>query len=101
MAKTITRQQAVDIIVAQKGEGTFFSVEFIKRTTGELRKMVCRGGVQKHLVGGVLKYNPGEKNLIGVWDSTVEDNTKAYRMIAIEGIKTLNAGGENYTVTGD
>jgi len=99
--KVITRQQAVNIIIAQKGEGNFFGVEFIKRTTGELRKMVCRGGVQKHLKGGELKYVPGEKNLIGVWDSTVEDNTKAYRMIAIEGIKTLNAEGEQYEVTGD
>ena len=63
--------------------------------------MVCRGGVQKHLVGGTLKYNPGEKNLIGVWDSTVEDPKKAYRMIAIEGIKTVSAGGRKYEVEGE
>ena len=101
MAKQISRQEAVNIIVAQKGEGVFFGVEFIKRTSGELRKMVCRGGVQKHLKGGVLQYNPQEKNLIGVWDSTVEDRTKAYRMIAVEGIKTLNAGGVEYEVIGE
>jgi len=99
--KKISRQQAVNIIVAQKSEGNFFGVEFVKRTTGELRKMVCRGGVQKHLKGGTLQYDPKAKNLIGVWDSTVEDNTKAYRMIAVEGIKTLNAGGENYQVEGE
>lgn len=98
MAKIINRQEAVNIINAQKGEGVFFGVEFIKRTTGELRKMVCRGGVQKHLKGGTLAYDPAKKNLIGVWDSTVEDNTKAYRMISVEGIKTLNAGGVEYQV---
>jgi hypothetical protein len=99
--KTITRQQAVDLILAQKAEGTFFGVEFVKRTTGELRKMVCLGGVTKHLVGGSLAYDPKAKNLIGVWDSTVADRKKAYRMIAVEGIKTVNASGEQYEVVGE
>ena len=101
MAKVITRQEAVNIICAQKTNGVFFSVEFIKRTSGELRKMVCRGGVQKHLVGGTLKYNPKEKNLIGVWDSMVENPKKAYRMIAVEGIKVIKASGREYKVEGE
>ena len=96
--KKISRKEAVELIYAQKNEGVFFGVSFIKRTTGELRKMVCRGGVQKHLKGGELSYNPSDHALIGIWDSTVEDRTKAYRMIAIEGIKTLSAGGEEYEV---
>lgn len=94
----ISREKAVDIILEQKEEGNFFSVEFIKKTTGELRKMVCRGGVRKHLKGGELGYNPSEKGLVGVWDSTVADPTKAYRMISIAGLKTLKAGGVEYEV---
>lgn len=96
--KTISRKQAVKIIEAQKDEGTFFSVDFIKRSTGELRKMGCRGGVQKYLKGGELNYDRKEHDLIGVWDRFVEDPTKAYRSISIEGIRMLRAGGEEYKV---
>ena len=96
--KTISRDKAVEIIRAQKEEGVFFSLEFIKRSTGELRKMVCRGGVKKHLQGGELKYNPADHDLIGVWDSTVADPKKAYRSISIEGIQMLKAGGEEYKI---
>jgi len=31
--------------------GKFFSVEFVKRTTGEVRKMNCRTGVTKGVTG--------------------------------------------------
>lgn len=30
----------------------FFSVEFVKKTTGEIRRMTCRFGVTKYLHGG-------------------------------------------------
>ena len=96
--KTITRKAAVAIIEAQKDAGLFFSVEFIKRSTGELRKMVCRGGVAKHLKGGELNYDRAEKALIGVWDATVTDPTKAYRNISIEGIQMLKANKMEYLV---
>ncbi len=94
----VTRESAVKIILEIKEEGTFFGVKFIKRGNGELREMVCRGGVRKHLKGGELGYVPSEKALIGVWDSTVEDNTKAYRMIPYEGILEVSSGGITYKI---
>jgi hypothetical protein len=94
----VTRQSAVKIIFELKDDGTFFGVTAVKRTTGELRNFVCRGGVTKHLRGGSAAYDFNEKGLILVWDSTCEDPKKAYRTIAIEGIKEVRAGGVTYIV---
>ncbi len=74
---------------------------FVKRTTGELRTMTCRGGVHKYTTGEGLKFVPGQKNLIGVWEANnAEGATEkdAYRFISIEGIKTLKAAGQEYEV---
>lgn len=70
--------------------GEFFTVMFIKRTTGELRKMVCRKGVKKYLKGGPPAYNFSEKNLVPVFD--VEKGE--YRSIPLENIVELHADGE-------
>ena len=102
--KTISRQEAVNIISAQKDNGVFFNVVFIKRTTGELRSMTCRGGVHKYTTGEGLKFEPGKKQLIGVWEANNAEGAKeadAYRFISIEGIKTLKAAGEEYRVEGE
>lgn len=89
---TITTKEAADKIRA--AGGAFFTVDFVKRTTGELRSMNCRTGVQKHLKGGDAAYNFTEHNLVSVWD--VEK--KGYRSIPVESIKRLALGGEEFTV---
>ena len=97
----ITRQEAVDLISKQKDAGVFFNVTFIKRTTGELRNMTCRGGVHKYTTGEGLKFEPGQKQLIGVWEANNAEGDKgkdAYRFISIEGIQTLTCGGKSYSV---
>jgi len=96
--KKVTLVEALRVILDQKEEGVFFSVEFIKRTTGELRKMVCRGGVKKYVNGKGMAYDPASKGLVGIWDSTVADPAKAYRMISAEGVKAVVAGGVRYEV---
>ena len=99
--KKISRQEAVNIISDQKDSGVFFNVVFIKRTTGEIRTMTCRGGVHKYTTGEGLKFVPGQKNLIGVWEANNAEGDKgkeAHRFISIEGIKTLKAQGEKYEV---
>lgn len=99
--KKISRQEAVNIISAQKDAGVFFNVLFIKRTTGELRNMTCRGGVHKYTTGEGLKFEPNAKQLIGVWEANNAEGAKeaqAYRFISIEGIKTLKAQGVEYEV---
>lgn len=73
-----------ELIAAQKGH--FFSLDFVKRTTGEKRHMVARKGVKKHLVGGPLAYNPKDHNLEIVW----ETKTKSYKAIPLESVYLFN-----------
>jgi|SRR6516164_9462335 hypothetical protein len=61
-------------LIQEVGErGYTFHVHFIKRTTGEERKMVCRLGVKKG-VKGVLK--PGERKA----EDAATDNITVYEM---------------------
>lgn len=80
--------------VIEGTNGKFFTVEFVKRTTGERRVMTARTGVTKHLKGGVRKYDPAMKGLIGVYD--VQSN--GYRSIPIDNIVRVTFGGETVTV---
>jgi len=73
-------------------DGKIFHIEFIKRTTGELRKMRCRLGVTKHLKGGTKKYNPKTKQLLTVFDM----EARGYRSIPVEGICSLTVGGQSF-----
>lgn len=101
----VTRLQAVRIILAQKKEGTFFSVVGIKRSTGELRHFKSvRGGVVKYVNGTGMNYVPGEHGLINVFEAgnTAEANQKdKYRQIAVEGIQSVTARGIEYKVVGE
>tara|TARA_R110002074_G_scaffold402332_1_gene607507 strand:+ start:14955 stop:15476 length:522 start_codon:yes stop_codon:yes gene_type:complete len=75
-------------------DGKIFHVEFIKRSTGELRKMRCRIGVKKHLKGGGKAYSTKAKQLLTVFD--MEAN--GYRSIPVEGIRTLQVGGQRFSI---
>jgi len=66
--------------------GKFFSVRFIKRTTGEPRHMNCRLGVQKHLKGGDKPYDDREHRLVTVYDL----QAKGYRSIPLENLFEIN-----------
>lgn len=65
--------------------GRIFYVEFIKRTNGEKRKMVCRFNVKKDLKGVGLKFNPKKRDLISVYDMTKNE----YRFINLREIRKL------------
>ena len=73
------REDVIKLIEESKGH--IFRINFIKRTTGELRKMRCRIGVKKDLKGNP-PYDAKEKQLIHVYDMDV----KQYRSIPYEGI---------------
>jgi hypothetical protein len=73
-------------------DGRIFSVEFIKRTTGEKRLMVCRLGVKSHLKGGTKKFDDKEKNLLTVFDV----QKKGYRSIPLENIISVKIHGEKF-----
>ncbi len=60
--------------------GAIFNVKFIKRTTGELRSMTCRLGVQKHLKGGKKGFSDKAKDLLtGVLRVIDQSQWMAYR----------------------
>lgn len=77
-------------------DGHIFTVEFIKRTTGELRKMKCRTGVKKHLKGGTLAYSPKDNGLLTVYDL----EAKGYRSIPVQNVQRLSVGGQTFTFGG-
>jgi hypothetical protein len=72
--KMISLPAAKGMLSKMKNEDNYstFYVEFIKRSTGELRKMRCRFGVKKHLKGGTQNYEPREHDLLSVWDFDAE-----------------------------
>jgi len=92
MGKAIKLAEAAEMI--RNSNGAIFGVDFVKRTTGEVRKMTARLGVKKHLKGGEAAYDAAAKNLIFVYDIAA----KGYRTIALDAIKAVRFGGEQYEV---
>lgn len=89
--------------------GRMMHVSFVKRSTGELREMTCRTGVRKHKVDPesppdpVLVAQDKRCALLRVFDVNAEDPKRpgekgAYRMIALDGLKSIKAMGEEFTV---
>ena len=90
--KTINLSEAINIINSLHNE--FFTVQFIKKSTNELRTMNCRKEVKKHLKGGKLKYNPFKYNLLPVYDLIKKD----YRIINLETLQVLKVNHNIYKV---
>lgn len=92
----ITNAQAIAALYKfrKEGKGKFFSVHFIKRTTGELRKMNCRFGVKRYLSGEGAKYDFESKNLISVFDVQKHE----YRVINLETIRRIKINHEEFSV---
>jgi hypothetical protein len=74
--------------------GKFFTIEFIKRTTGEVRVMRATTNYESKLAGGDLKYDANEKALIPVWDL----EKKAFRSIPTDAVIRIVALGNTYEV---
>jgi len=92
MQEFITGQNMVDAA----RNGRIFTVDFIKRTNGELRTMVCRRGVRKGITGRGMNYDPLSKALLTVWDV----QKGAYRMISLDNLVSLKMGGKSWRWNG-
>lgn len=90
--KEIERNEAIELLESTKG--AFFTVEFIKRTTGETRKLNGRLGVKKGITGKGLAYIPAQKELMTVWDVV----KGAYRMINLDTLLTITFQNQMYKV---
>lgn len=94
MTETVTCEQAADLILTSAGK--WLSVTFIKRTTGELRRMNCRIGVHSRLRGGEwangMAGRPRDHYLLVVHDVQKDE----YRSIPVENIISLTIAGQTY-----
>ena len=94
----VSRETIAGLIDATRG--TFFTVAFIKRTTGDTRVMRCTLNYTSELVGGVAKYDARERHLIVVRDlDATREGVPAIRSINLDGVLWLNANGKRYEVT--
>lgn len=74
--------------------GKFFTIEFYKRTTGELRTMLARTGVSKNVTGEGLKFSPRSLDLKVVYSV----NDKGYRMVNLRGVRRIVCGNRKLEV---
>lgn len=78
----------------QSAGSQYVSLEFIKKD-GSTRKMNGQFGVTKHLKGGVNNTVKPDNAYMTIYDV----QSKGYRTINLETIKTLRVGGVNYEVS--
>ena len=84
--ENLNTKEKIVLNAINQSKGRFFTVEFIKRTNGENRIMLCRTGVRRGVTGFGLKFNPVDKGLKTVWDC----NKRQFRMITLNSVSKLN-----------
>ena len=62
-------------------------VYFVKRTTGEMRRMVCTW--DPSYLANDLRFDPTKKNLLQVWDTEMQ----AWRFISMDAVKKITVAG--------
>lgn len=94
----VSRETIAGLIQATRG--TFFTVAFIKRTTGDERVMRATLNYTSELVGGEAKYDARAKNLVVVRDlDATREGVPAIRSINLDAVLWLNANGKRYEVS--
>jgi len=98
-SRFMKESEVIDLF--KKANGTLVSVTFVKRTNGEVRKMLARTSVKKGVKGVGLKFNPKNKKLIGVYDFQKvregADPWKCYRFVPIDAVLSMRVRGKTYT----
>lgn len=95
-----TPKEALEILA--KFNDKIVTVVFTKRTTGELRTLNGILNCSKYVNGKGMSYDPNERNLATIWDlqlgKTLPESSrnKAYRMLNLEAISEIRAGGDIY-----
>jgi hypothetical protein len=80
--------QAVRSYIENIVQNDFYTVTFVKKTDGSIRKMNCRQNVSKHSKGGV---NPcaGKEDLM----PTYSMDAKGYRTISLASVIEISHNG--------
>ena len=87
--KNLSLKEKIMLELMKASKGRIFGVVFQKRSTGELRGMTCRLGVHKGVKGTGEPYAPDDKNLLRIYEMPQSH----YRMIPIEGVRSLTVDG--------
>lgn len=82
--------QAIRVLNSLRN-GQIFRIDFMKKTTGSMRTMVCRCGVKKGQSGKGASFSFEGKGLLPVYEFG-----KGYRSIPIDNIKAIKKGGTIY-----
>jgi hypothetical protein len=83
----------VEKLLEETANKRIFSVTFIKRTTGEVRKMNAMRGVRKGVKGVGLNYDAPEKNLLTVYDM----KNQGFRSINLDSVLEFKANKQLFT----
>jgi hypothetical protein len=83
----------VEKLLQETANKRIFSVTFIKRSTGEVRRMNAMRGVTKGVKGVGLNYNASEKNLLTVYDM----KKKGFRHINLSDVLEFKANKQLFT----
>jgi len=81
-------------LITKRNSGRIFTVSFVKRSTGEVRKMNCRKGVKKGTNGEGLKFDPISRGLVPVFDM----QKNQHRFISLDDIREIKADKQEYQV---
>ena len=92
MNTTIKRSDVRALLMGLHGQ--FFTVDFVKRSTGEARTMNASLNYRSLKVGGQAKYNASEKNLLVVRD----EGKDAIRSIPLDAVLRIRCKGNSYSV---
>ena len=95
MDKYIQVRTVKRILTEAKDSGRVFSVSFVKRTNGELRRMICRGRVRSKSAGtgaDERPYIPEDYNLTTVYDML----KRGFRSIPLDSVVQIKVNGEVY-----
>jgi len=82
----------VEKLLQETANKRIFSVTFIKRTTGEVRKMNAMRGVRKGVKGVGLNYDAPKKNLLTVYDM----KKKGFRHINLNDVLEFTANKQKH-----
>jgi hypothetical protein len=83
----------VEKLLKETANKRIFSVTFIKRTTGEIRRMNAMRGVRKGVKGVGLNYDAPEKNLLTVYDM----KKQGFRSINLDSVLEFTANKQKHT----
>ena len=91
--EVVTLSGAIALLKGLRTSGKTFRIDFVKKSTGNLRSMVCRMGVTKHLTPNPKRRAYNRPNDI----MTVWEWGQGYKSLGMDRIIAIKQGNTLYT----